>query len=1328
MFPSVISDLSKAIWMGVAFVFCAISVINAQTPKTNDYAKSDYFSNFNPGTPEKSALGSFGNTPINYFTGLPEINLNLVTLPSRSISVPVSLSYDATGVKLDDISGPVGLKWNLNAGGYVARQMNGGYPDEHNTNGYWKFSAELNAGSINGTGWTQNSEQMTRDAEPDEFFVYVPGNTFRFIFKDGVATCIPRTDAQITYTLSNNKINGFQIIDAAGTIYSFGTDVNAIEERRVDNLTMVANFSYDWRADEYTYKEGSVTKTGTYAWFYIGDNLKINYAEFQDKTHGWVNSKWYLTSIKSADGDVITFSYSKQGTTSYVTQPVVTRKMPLLTKVNNYQYDDNVCVEFSETLGVTICTDHRDRHITHNEWMTPAYAAFSNSCPDYLNCSYVPPFVEQAQSNLYLDPKARKIDPEGIFLNQARIYESVIRLDAITGATGHKVKFFYSDRADLPSSFKCDSVALVNLNNGSVKLFRFKYTTVSALKDSKDYMWLSEAIMVNTMPPTIGNIYANSMHSSNEANVGDVILRKYAFEGTKPYNYQRLFLDEIVEASYQGSPDQQKMYAFKYDDRANLRRRITPMQTISGFTRDGVTAEEMQFGHAKVNMTNAYDPSAYREPVSNSITRGLLTELTYPTGGRTSFAFSGTRSPRLTSISDYDELGKPVKERAIQYMESSSIGADEPVMTSFQNSQDPGTGLYAKYKITSSVPQNRSFRTFNGVYLCNTRVRVYNGKSSTVHNGFEEFVYSLTKDGVVSVYSNPKDIDNVTGQALDFLNTSEVFPFPRTNQRDHLSGMPKEHTVYDKDGRKIKSTVNSYVVNPNGYAAPTVLGFIGGSFKNGTGNKFRYGRYSISCDWVVLGKTTEYLYDQSANYDPNKYLMTETVFSFNGSDFYPAGKSVNTPAGSVYTSYKYASHPDYDFSYAGITPTTEVLAIIKLRTSHRNSVVIEEQKQTMGSTGLVVTSAVVKTFKVYASGNFSFAEPDKVYACNSTGLDPRVLKTSKTNADGTLFIPGSLRLVHTYNSYDANGNILQQTAFDGTTIKYNWHSTLNLVTEQILNEGVQEQKTTYVHKALVGVSTIKDPNGIKKSFEYDDFERLEFLRDNSDNVLTKYRYHLASGNNSESITASIAVSGAVAVNSTVRFSTPIESRPYGMTYVWDFGDGTQLTRTSPYVDKVYSVNGIRTVKLTKIHPEFGTAYAETTIIVAPPVQALQVSICADGPVRADVCRLTTGADGYGTCTASGNNKYSYKTKLKITTTGGCSSSLSYQWQCKISGASTWINFGTNSSEVVSPYLPPAVVTGDVRCIVTDACGIPVTSAPIFLLFFKSNATCTPVNP
>ncbi len=77
-----------------------------------------------PPSPGVAAIEKYGSIPTTYYTGLPNVSIPIYTLSSKSISVPISISYHAQGIKVNDISSETGLGWSLNAGGYLTRYQN----------------------------------------------------------------------------------------------------------------------------------------------------------------------------------------------------------------------------------------------------------------------------------------------------------------------------------------------------------------------------------------------------------------------------------------------------------------------------------------------------------------------------------------------------------------------------------------------------------------------------------------------------------------------------------------------------------------------------------------------------------------------------------------------------------------------------------------------------------------------------------------------------------------------------------------------------------------------------------------------------------------------------------------------------------------------------------------------------------------------------------------------------------------------------------------------------------------------------------------------------
>lgn len=87
-------------------------------------------------SPESWAFEKYGSPNVNMYTGTPQINIPLHALRGREFSLPLSLTYDASGVKVDQMATWVGLSWNLDIGGRISRVTNG-LPDDYII-GYYK--------------------------------------------------------------------------------------------------------------------------------------------------------------------------------------------------------------------------------------------------------------------------------------------------------------------------------------------------------------------------------------------------------------------------------------------------------------------------------------------------------------------------------------------------------------------------------------------------------------------------------------------------------------------------------------------------------------------------------------------------------------------------------------------------------------------------------------------------------------------------------------------------------------------------------------------------------------------------------------------------------------------------------------------------------------------------------------------------------------------------------------------------------------------------------------------------------------------------------------
>lgn len=276
-------------------------------------------------------------SPVSLSSGTLSTGIPLYTLQKGSISVPISLNYDASGVKVDAQPSWVGQNWSLSTGGMISRIVKG-IPDESNlteqiiirasgnnvmtnsyANGYFYNSSRLST-----SNWNTNSQiedwakNYTCDLEPDEFVFNFCGHSGTFYANEQgqlivkgqkgwkiepmILQNIPVYDGRVAFNINNpdprsytymraymlasytgfgrwkvSRIMGFKVTDPQGTEYYFGQ----FEE--------VDNSSFDW------YNSNM-------------EGIEINADFFSEIFYEEFNG-WHLRKIKAPNGDEVTFKY-----------------------------------------------------------------------------------------------------------------------------------------------------------------------------------------------------------------------------------------------------------------------------------------------------------------------------------------------------------------------------------------------------------------------------------------------------------------------------------------------------------------------------------------------------------------------------------------------------------------------------------------------------------------------------------------------------------------------------------------------------------------------------------------------------------------------------------------------------------------------------------------------------------------------------------------------------------------------------------------------------------------------------------------------------------
>ena len=188
--------------------------------------KNAYIKDVSMPSPNAASLGKYTDTPVSYYTGIPNISVPIYTLQEGSLTLPISLSYHAGGIKLNEPSSWVGTNWAINAGGMVSRTVLG-IADE-GQNGYFTSGINLidpDASSSNATNSIQKSLVLdgALDAEADIFSYNFGSYSGKFYFdRNQNVVLIPRADLKVEKIVTGGRISHIYITDPEGNRYSFG--------------------------------------------------------------------------------------------------------------------------------------------------------------------------------------------------------------------------------------------------------------------------------------------------------------------------------------------------------------------------------------------------------------------------------------------------------------------------------------------------------------------------------------------------------------------------------------------------------------------------------------------------------------------------------------------------------------------------------------------------------------------------------------------------------------------------------------------------------------------------------------------------------------------------------------------------------------------------------------------------------------------------------------------------------------------------------------------------------------------------------------------------
>jgi YD repeat-containing protein len=176
--------------------------------------------------PNIASFQKYGNTPINYSTGQISQNINLYTLEiDANLRIPIDLLYSNSGLKPDAIPSWVGNGWDLMPGGYIMQEIRGAndlMPGglARSPAAKQKISNYINGQITNPSDkytYVKNVLRGIEDTQPDYFSLNLLGRSISFYLEGTTVKLVNEEPVKIELI----SPNGFIVTDEKGYQYHF---------------------------------------------------------------------------------------------------------------------------------------------------------------------------------------------------------------------------------------------------------------------------------------------------------------------------------------------------------------------------------------------------------------------------------------------------------------------------------------------------------------------------------------------------------------------------------------------------------------------------------------------------------------------------------------------------------------------------------------------------------------------------------------------------------------------------------------------------------------------------------------------------------------------------------------------------------------------------------------------------------------------------------------------------------------------------------------------------------------------------------------------------
>jgi len=1137
----------------ISILLTYTSYSSGQEPTEEDFYKGEVSKMVNiPNSPEAEAFSKYGDIQVNMYAGVPQISVPIHTIPGIELDLPILLSYDASGIQVEQLATWVGLGWNLNVGGRISRVVNG-LPDDYFIGTYDTYLNDTN---------TKNT-----------ILNYI-ASTPNITFPDPAAA---RAYIEFLYEINVNNIGAqpdYYTLNVLGINETIVFDMSDQNKPKVLNNPRIK-----------VQQISSAAPFNTTGWIITGeDGTRYFFEESEDTQRDNLD----------ADGNVPLGDASTEYASSWVLTKIISsnNKDQYLFGYTDYGYWPQLGLSSSASVTIT--------ELQENVFNYPVPPPTYSGAIDYkIKQKYITSISHNGKvmANFVLGNRYDIIQGgQNSRLSAVNFFD--VNGNDLRAVAFDNDDYFNLDGGDktlknkLDIRLKLNGLTFTGKLGGNFQNYSFEYLNPdglpSRLYKGQDYFGYNNGASNSTLYPSVINSGytfqgANREPNSNASRIGMLTKITYPTGGYTTYEYESHEHYEAVSSNTTmgwgtsvnaSSPNTPELYT---DDNGQPcdDAYIDPKIVLLTFAVLVAGNYNLDYNFTGVSEAYIVDSSGvsmayndycdfYNNPYDNVVFQstspssqivyletgkhkalvlldqnnqnnayGSASLQLYMTTETTTWSNVQVGGNRIAKITDYSEANEKAMTKIYTYEkdgESTGIINYKPNLYSFRT-EETENGAKTKLERNASYPKgNEPFVVYSSVIeskingigetLGTTTYDFYTGFKGARPNNtppFESLYFPSLKVGNLEFKTETSDVqDDVSKQSIEYFETS-----PRPISVDGLVVYTKNEyfatTIFLKEwninmsnyyvtlerlnnfdcaGSNTLCVVPDYFVNPqaSGYHSfldPKYSPYVSRiSFANGV-----FGG-------VSMVKNETFLKDALGN----PIIVNSIDSTFYETAYYrPETRRVTDSKGDVY---------ETTYTYPTLGTDTGINALVT-----KNNLIE------------VVTSEIIKN-------------PDDPL----TTRDIEFRENSYQNISGTIVVPTLIKIKKGEStsedriefSYHNNGNLKEAKQPNGPVTSYVWGydnrypiakienasyteiaSTLGITTGALENydetnltniDGLRSSLsgtmvTTYTYQPLVGVTSITDPRGYTSTFVYDEFNRLIETRDSNGDLVTDYEYH-----------------------------------------------------------------------------------------------------------------------------------------------------------------------------------------------------------------------------